>query len=82
MEKVRTIAIIKDVGYGCTDIGVCLHFTVEIPEGMASLQMLFGIKAENFISKYNVFDIHELNGKPVWVQDNHVTMTDLEPCII
>jgi len=84
MEKDKKVmAIIKGAGYGCRDIGFpVLHFTVYVREAMASLQILSGKKADNFIKAYGVWDIHDLNGKPVWVHDNGITMTDLEPCII
>ena len=82
MSKEKVMAIIKSAGYGCTDVGICLHFTVYIREGLASSQMLFGKDAESFIYKYGVFDVHELNGKPVWLRHENRMMTDLKPCII
>ena len=83
MNKEKVMSIIKDAGYGCRDIGhPVLFFTVYVREACASLQIMQGKQADDFLSKYQVYDVHDLNGKPVWVNDNGQTMTDLEPCII
>ena len=78
----KVMGIIRRPGYGCSDMGVCLHFEVYLDEGLASGQMMFGKKANKFIAKYNVDNVVDLNGKPVWVRHENHTMTDLEPCII
>jgi len=81
MEKV--MGIIKDAGYGCRDIGhPILFFTVYVREALASLQTMSGKQADDFIVAYGVYDVHDLNGKPVWVEDDGQTMRNLEPCII
>jgi len=83
MEKVKVMGIIKKVGYGCRDVGYpVLFFDVYVRECVASLQIMNGKQADKFIEAYGVYDVHDLNGKPVWVQDNGICMTDLEPCII
>ena len=82
MEKEKVMAIIKNAGYGCGDMGVCLHFTVYVRASLCSSQMLFGKQAEDFIKAYGVWDVSDLNGKPVWLNDDGMMMTDLEPCII
>jgi len=79
----KVIGIIKKVGYGCRDVGYSvLFFTVYVNECVASLQIMNGKKANKFIEAYGVYDVKDLNGKPVWVNDNGRMMTDLEPCII
>ena len=83
MEKEKIMGIIKGAGYGCRDVGYpVLFFTVYVRECVASLQIMNGKQADDFISKYQVYDVHDLNGKPVWVNDDGQMMTDLEPCII
>ena len=79
----KVMGIIKGAGYGCRDIGYpILFFEVYVNECVASLQTMRGKKADEFIKAYGVWDIHDLDGKSVWVYDNRITMTDLEPCII
>ena len=83
MDKEKVMGIIKNAGYGCRDIGYpILFFDVYVRESCASLQVMRGKQADDFLSKYQVYDVHDLNGKPVWVKDNGVTMTIIEPCLI
>jgi len=79
----KVMAIIRNAGYGCCDIGYpVLFFEVFVSECTGSSQVIRGKKADDFISAYQVYDIHDLNGKPVWVNDDDCMMTGLEPCII
>lgn len=83
MKKEKVMGIIKKAGYGLYDTSYpCLYFTVYVSEGLASLQIMSGKQADDFIIAYGVSDVKDLNGKPVWVNDDGHMMTDLEPCII
>ena len=71
------LAIIRNVGYGCRDIGKpCLFFDSYITETTAALQILTGEDADEFIKAYGVYDVSKLEGKPVWVDvgQNRVTI--------
>ncbi len=79
----KVMGIIKGAGYGCRDIGYpILFFEVFVSECVGSSQILRGKQADDFISAYQVYDVHDLNGKPVWVNDDGYMMSDLEPCVI
>jgi len=83
-EKVeKVMGIITGAGYGCNDImQVCLHFAVNVNESAFSGQIMYDKKADDFIKAYKVCDVHDLNGKPVWIEDDRITMRNPEPCII
>lgn len=82
-EEKQTMAIIKDAGYGCRDISYpILFFNVYVEESIASLQTMSGKQADDFLKAYKVYDVHDLNGKPVWVEDDGQTMRNLKPCIM
>ena len=79
----KVMGIIKGAGYGCRDIGYpILFFTVYVREALASFQVMRGKQADDFLKAYQVYDVHDLNGKPVWVEDDGQTMRNLKPCII
>ena len=62
-------AIIKEVGFGCRDIGQpCLFFTTYINECSAALQVLHGDEAMKVIKASGVYDVKKLEGKPCWVE--------------
>jgi len=62
------LAIMKEVGFGCRDIGKpCLFFTVYITECSAALQVLGSDEALKVIADSGVYDVKRLEGKPCWV---------------
>lgn len=64
----KQIAIIKKVGYGCRDVGYpVLFFSTMISESSGALQVLSGEEAACLIKAYGVWDVKELEGKPIWV---------------
>lgn len=67
------LAIIREVGYGCRDIGQpCLFFTVKT-ENYCSLQILNEQEAGDLIKESGVYDVKELEGKPCIInRDNHL----------
>lgn len=66
MEK--QLAIIKDVGYGCRDVGYpVLFFSSMLSECGGALQVLSGEEAEKLIREYGCYDIKDMEGKPIWV---------------
>jgi len=77
------IGIIKDVGFGCRDVGYpILFFSVYVSESVAALQILHHPYYVDFIKEYGVWDIKDLEGKPVWVEDDDHIMKVLRPCTI
>ena len=67
----RQLAIMKEVGFGCRDIGrPILFFTTYVSEYVAALQIIPGDEALDIIQKSGVYDIHKLEGKPCWVEVN------------
>lgn len=82
-KKEKVMGIIRNVGYGCRDVYYpVLFFDVYVRESYASLQIMSGKQANDFIKAYGVYDVKDLNGKPIWVKNDGYTMEDLEPCII
>lgn len=66
--KDKQLAIIKEVGYGCRDVGYpVLFFSSMISESSGALQVLSGEEASNLIKAYKVWDVKELEGKPIWI---------------
>ena len=79
----KKMGIIKNAGYGLYDTTYpCLYFTVYIEENEASMQIMSGKQADEFIEAYGINDVSNLNGKPVWVYVNSDIMKNVEPCII
>jgi len=77
------IGIIKDVGFGNRDIGrPVLFFSVYSSENIASLQILELEEAVKFIKEYGVYDVKELEGKPVWMAREETINKVLRPCLI
>ena len=69
----KQLAIMRDVGYGCRDVGhPVLFFNTYISEGEAALQILGGTDAYNLIADSSVYDVKNLEGKACWVdvEDN------------
>ena len=62
------MAIIKDVGFGCRDVGYpVLWFTVCLVDGGAALQIFSMKETEKIITDSGVYDIEDLEGKPCLV---------------
>ena len=69
MELREELAIIEGVGFGNRDVGhPVLFFCAMISEGCGALQVLEGQRALAFIKTYEVYDVKDMEGKPVWVQ--------------
>ncbi len=67
----RQLAIMKEVGFGCRDVGKpVLFFSTYINEYSAALQIISGDKALDIIEESGVYDIYKLEGKPCWVEIN------------
>ena len=63
------LAIIKGVGFGNRDVGrPVLFFETYLSEGIGALQILSDDEAMNFIKAYGVYDVKDLEGKPVWIE--------------
>ena len=63
------LAIMKGVGFGNRDVGYpVLFFSTMISEGCGALQVMEGKKAMDFIKAYGVYDVKDMEGKPVWVK--------------
>lgn len=72
----RQLAIIKGVGFGMRDAPVpVLWFEVNTGEG-AALQCLRWEQAEPVIRQ--VHEVHDLEGKPCWVETDGMTMRFIE----
>lgn len=68
-------AIIKDVCFGCRDIGKpVLSFTVELEGGMCSLQVLDTAEACQLITKNQIVNVLDLEGQMCIVEDTKNTM--------
>jgi hypothetical protein len=79
----KQIAIMKNVGIGCRDIGSpILYYDVYISECTAALNTMSWNDAYDFIKAYGVYDVKHLEGKPVWVKSEGGRTTTLEPCVI
>ena len=77
------LAIMKSVGFGCRDVGrPCLFFETFVSECGAALQILYGEDALKFIEDYGVYDVSELEGKPVWVDVKGNMIQDPQPCLL
>ena len=82
-ETVKQMAIMKGVGFGLRDVGTpVLFFSTYLTEGEAALQVLFYDEYVNFIKKYGVYDVKELEGRPVWVDVDGCIIDVNSPCII
>lgn len=69
MESGERVAIIREVGYGLRDVGrPCLWFTTYLSEHSAAVQVLTGKQADQVIIDAGVRDVHDLEGKPCWVE--------------
>jgi hypothetical protein len=63
------LAIIREVGYGCRDLGKpVLWFSTYIDEGLCALQVLSGDEADVVITESGVYDVHSLDGWPCAVE--------------
>ena len=79
----KQLAIMKDVGFGCRDIGrPILWFNTYISNSECALQIISYQDAEEIIKKYHVNDVHDLEGKPCWVDAGNGMIKFLEPAII
>lgn len=62
------LAIMREVGYGCRDVGYpVLWFSTYVRECRAALQVLGQEDATKLITDMQVHDVHDLEGKPCWV---------------
>ena len=69
MTKEKKLAIMKNVGYGCRDVGKpCLFFDVYVSECIAALQILFGKDADKLLTDSRTYDVKQLEGKSCWVE--------------
>ena len=69
MKGEKRLAIIKEVGFGNRDVGEpVLFFTAMIDECEGALQVLFGKEATDLIKAYGVYDVKNMEGKPIWVE--------------
>lgn len=76
----KQLAIISGVGFGNRDVGhPVLFFTAMVSEGSGALQVLDIEEAIPFIEAYGVYDVHELDDKPVWVNCGDTRITLLGP---
>jgi hypothetical protein len=83
LEKNKQMAIMKDVGFGNRDVGrPVLWFTVMLNECVGSLQIIFEPDYHDFIKDYGVYDVKDLEGKPIWVSRSGTSIRWLEPCKI
>jgi len=83
MENKKYMGIIKNVGFGNRDIGrPVLFFNVYSSENIASLQILELEEAVKFIKEYGVYDVKELEGKPVWMVREGAINKVSRPCLI
>ena len=65
------LAIIKNVGFGNKDVGhPVLFFNSMVAESTGALQIIDGKEALDFIESYGVYDVKDLEGKPVWIERN------------
>ena len=81
----KRLAIIKDVGFGCRDVGKpVLFFSAYISECAGALQIMGCPAALDFIEEYSVYDVKNLEGKPVWVDmnDSGTIIRVDKPCLI
>jgi hypothetical protein len=80
----RKIAIMSQVGFGCRDISVpILYFNINVSECSGALAIVDnGIDVYAFITEYGVYDVHNLNGMPIWVVEVGNMIYWLEPCLI
>ena len=68
-------AFIKDVGFGCRDVGQpCLFFSTYIEESVGALQILTGDEALEVIRESGVYDVKDLEGRPCIVDTTQGTM--------
>ena len=68
-------AVIKDVCFGCRDVGrPVLSFTVELEGGLCSLQVLDSAEACQLITKYQIVNVNDLEGQMCIVEDGKNTM--------
>ena len=71
----KKLAIIKDVGYGNRDVGSpVLWFSAYTAEGVGSLQVFYKEEANEIIKDTGVYDVHDLEGKPCWVDERGLNM--------
>ena len=79
----RQMAIIQGVGVGLRDVNnPVLWWTVHTSEGSAALHVFDWDTAYKIIKDYDVREVHELNGKPCWVEVDAGNMLYKEACII
>ena len=73
-EKLQLqLAIIRHPSFGCYDTGKCvLVFETYIGENTASTQVISAKDAIEIIEEYGVKDVHNLDGKPCWVETDGV----------
>lgn len=70
------MAIIREVGYGCRDIGrPCLWFTTYTSEISAALQVFTGERADQIIRDSGKYDVHQMEGMACLVECDGMTMT-------
>jgi len=79
----KQMAVIRDVQFGVGDYGeVALWFSAYTEPSLASLQVLTVDQGVHLIKTMGVRDVHDLDGKTVWVEADANTMRYLEPCKI
>lgn len=85
-DEKEHMGIMRGVTFGNRDVGrPVLWFSVYTDEALASLQILEIDEAVKLIKAYDVYDIKELEGKPIWVKGERVaggTEIISRPCII
>ena len=71
MKDNEQLAIIEGVGFGNRDVGSpVLFFSTMLSEGTGALQILGGKEALDLIKAYGVYDVKDMDGKPIWVECN------------
>lgn len=80
--KEKKMAIMKDVGFGLRDCGHIVLFFNAMDGDYGSLQILGSDDYIPLINAYDVYDVHDLEGKPVWIEKDGMMSTYKEPCII
>lgn len=79
----RKMAIIKGVGYGNRDVGYpVLYFSVFLNENVGSLQIVGKEDAWNLVRDYGVYDVKDMEGKPIWVYQCGNLIMWIESCLI
>ncbi len=77
------MAIIQGVGVGLRDTNhSVLWWSAHTGNAGSALHVFDWATAADIIKDYGVREVHELNGKPCWVEVEGGTMVYKRPCIV